>query len=119
MINILLGEDDKNFGAVLKVELEESQYHVDLAPNGLDAVLSFLNAPYDLVLLDIRMPRLNGNDTLKIIKKINPHIPTITFSGNAGIAEMEESVKCGATKCLRKPFEIAQLKDIIRNHVVR
>lgn len=118
MFNILLGEDDKNFGAVLKSELEEDQYHVDLVPNGLDAVLNFFNAPYDFVLLDIRMPRLNGNDALKIIKKINPHVPTITFSGNAGIVEMEESVKCGAIKCLRKPFEIAQLKEEIRRNFV-
>jgi len=124
MFNILLGEDDKNFGVVLKSELEEdqyeaSQYHVDLVPNGVEAVLYFIVTSYDFVLLDIRMPRLNGNDTLRIIKKINPRVPAITFSGNAGREEMEESVKCGAIKCFRKPFEITQLKEDMKNYALR
>lgn len=117
MFRVLIGEDDGNFGSVLKWELEECKYYVDLVSDGVEAVLGFLVSDYDFILLDIRMPRLNGNDALKIIKKINPHVPAITFSGHAGRAEMEESVKCGAINCLRKPFEIAQLKDIIRNHI--
>ena len=107
MFRVLIGEDDKNFGSVLKWELEGGKYHVDLAPDGVEAVLGFLVHDYDFILLDIRMPRLNGNDALKIIKKINPHVPAITFSGHAGREEMEESLRCGAIKCLKKPFEIA------------
>ena len=116
MFRVLLGEDDRNFGSVLKGELEECKYHVDLVLDGVEAVLGFLVHGYDFILLDIRMPRLNGNDALKIIKKINPHVPAITFSGHAGREEMEESVRCGAIKCLRKPFAIAQLKDEIKNY---
>jgi DNA-binding response OmpR family regulator len=124
MCKVLLGEDDKNFGMVLKRELEEDldrelQYQVDLVPDGIEAVLHFIGVHHDFVLLDIRMPRLNGNDALRIIKKINPNVPTIMFSGNAGKAEMEESVECGAAKCIRKPFAIAQLKEDIRNHLLR
>ena len=118
-MNILLCEDDKNFGLVLKRELEESQFDVDLVPNGVEAVLTFITTPYDFVLLDIVMPRLNGIDALRIIKKINPNVPVITFSGNAGSREMEESIMCGAKKCLRKPFCVAELKDDIRNHHLR
>ena len=118
MVNILLGEDDKNFGVVLKRELEDSQYHVDLVSNGVDLVLNFITTPYHFVLLDIRMPGLNGNDALRIIKKINPHVSAITFSGSASWGEMEESVKCGAIECFRKPFEIARLKEYLRNHVL-
>ena len=119
LTNILLAEDDRNFGLILKNELEDEQYRVNLVHNGLDAVLDFLSQPYDFILLDIQMPRLNGNDTLKIIKKINPHVPAITFSGHAGREEMEESIRCGAFKCLRKPFEIAQLKEDIQKYVLR
>jgi two-component system response regulator (stage 0 sporulation protein F) len=122
MCKVLLGEDDKNFGMVLKRELEENlnkeyQYQVNLVPDGVEAVLSFISVLYDFVLLDIRMPRLNGNDALRIIKKINPNVPTITFSGNAGSSEMEESVECGAIKCIKKPFAIAKLKNDMRNHL--
>ena len=119
MRSILLGEDDRNFGLVLKGELEESQYTVDLVPNGVEAVLKFITTPYHFVLLDILMPRLSGIDTLRIIKKINPLIPVIAFSGNAGSREMEESVECGAIKCYRKPFAISQLKDDVRNCILR
>jgi DNA-binding response OmpR family regulator len=69
-MNILLAEDDKNFGLILKKELEEDYYSVDLVPNG--AVINFLKSLYDFVLLDLRMPRLNGLDALRIIKNINP-----------------------------------------------
>jgi DNA-binding response OmpR family regulator len=95
-----LCEDDKNFGLVLKKELEENQFTVDLVPNGVEGILKFLTTPYDFVLLDLVMPRLGGIDTLRIIKKINPHVPVITFSGNAGSREMEESIICGAENAL-------------------
>ena len=114
-MNILLADDDKNFGLILKSELEEERHRVDLFSNGVEAVLSFINNLYDFVLLDLRMPRLNGTDALRIIKNINPHVPAITFSGNAGSSEMSETLQCGAIKCLSKPFAIAQLKEDIRN----
>ena len=117
MTTILLVEDDKNFGLILKEELEEEKYTVDLVCDGVEGVLSFISKAYDFVLLDLRMPRLSGTDALKIIKRMNPHVPTITFSGNAGTAEMAESVHCGAIECLGKPFAIAQLKKGIRNHI--
>jgi len=116
MVKILLADDDKNFGAVLKNELEEERHAVDVVSDGVEAVLHFINNVYDFVLLDIRMPRLNGVDALKIIKEINPDVPAITFSGKAGDLEMEESLRCGAIKCFRKPFEIAQLKTDIKNY---
>lgn len=115
MKNILLAEDDKIFGAILQSELEDEEYHLHLVHDGVEAVLSFLGRFYDLVLLDIRMPRLNGLDALHIMRKINPHIPAITFSAQVGSREREESDNAGALKCLSKPFEIAQLKEEIRS----
>jgi DNA-binding response OmpR family regulator len=113
-LNILIAEDDKNFGSILKSELEEESHCVDLVSNGVEAVLSFIKKSYDFVLLDLRMPRLGGTDALRIMKNINPIVPTITFSGNAGSSEMAETLRCGAIKCFSKPFAIAQLKEDIR-----
>ena len=113
-MNILLAEDDRNFGLILKGELEDERHHVDLVANGVEAVLNFLSNAYDFVLLDLRMPRLGGTDALRIIKNINPDVPAIAFSGNAGSSEMEETLQCGAIKCFSKPFSVAQLKDEIR-----
>jgi len=83
--------------------------------NGVEAVLNFIRKRYDFVLLDLRMPRLSGTDALRIMKDINPSVPAIAFSGNAGSSEMAETLQCGAIKCFSKPFAIAQLKEDIKN----
>jgi len=118
-MNILLAEDDRNFGLILKKELEEDRYAVDLVNNGVDAVMSFLKNPYDFVLLDLRMPRLGGSDVLRIIKCINPSVPVVTFSGAAADSEMAETVDLGAIRCFSKPFEIVKLRDLIKNYLVQ
>ena len=115
-MRILLAEDDRNFGRVLKTELEEDGYDVELVPDGLEAVLKFIDRAHDFVLLDIRMPKIDGISALKIIKRLNPDVPAITISGHAGSAEMTESVDVGAMRCLPKPFEIADLKDGIKTY---
>lgn len=117
-MNILLAEDDRNLGIVIKSELEEENYIVDLVNDGVEAVLRFINNTYDFVLLDIKLPGLYGINALKIIKKLNPNVPAIIFSGNAGNSEMNESIKAGAIICLTKPFGMAQLKDNIKRHLV-
>jgi DNA-binding response OmpR family regulator len=115
--NILLAEDDHNFGTILKRELEEESYTVDHVSNGVEAVLKCISHPYDCILLDMVMPVLGGIGALKIIKKLNRTVPVIIMSGNAGSKEMAESIVCGAAKCLIKPFEIAQLKKDIKDNL--
>ena len=125
MSKILLADDDRTFGVVLRNELEREGHTVTLVTDGVEAVIEVLtdfmhnNSAYGLVLLDIRMPHLDGINALRIIKKLNPRLPAITFSGNAGNGEMAESVKAGALRCLTKPFSIPQLKAEINKHVSR
>ena len=114
MVSILVAEDDKSFGRVLRTELEDEKYVVHLVEDGVKAVLSFIDHAYEMVVLDLKMPRLDGNDVLKIIKKLNPRVPVIAISGNAGNSEMAESLECGALKCLTKPFKIEELKREIK-----
>ena len=104
-LKILIADDDKAFGSVLKQALEDEGYTVDLAKNGVEAVLSFISKSQDCVLLDMDMPRLRGVDALKIIKKLNSTVPIITFSGTVN-EEIEETLESGAIKSLTKPFEI-------------
>lgn len=118
-MRILIAEDDKNFGYVLKGELEEAGHQVELALDGVEAVLKAIDEAYDFVLLDIKMPKLDGIHSLRIIKKIRPGTPAMTYSGNAGTGEMAESVRAGAIRCLTKPFEIAQIRDEIRKYQAR
>ncbi len=117
MSKILLAEDDKNFGFVLKGSLEEDGFLVDLVPDGVEAVAAFLDNPYDLVLIDIKMPKLDGINALRLIKKIKSDVPALTFSGNAGSAEMLESIKAGSNRCLVKPFHISELKEEMHKYI--
>ncbi len=118
-MKILLVEDDKNFGYVLRGELADTGCEVDLAQDGVEAVMKFIDGKYDFVVLDIKMPKLDGINALRIIKKLDPAVPAITYSGNAGSGEMAESVKAGAIRCLTKPFEISQLKEELRKYQAR
>jgi DNA-binding response OmpR family regulator len=115
-MKILLAEDEKNLGTILKQSLQDDGYIVDLVTDGVEAVSSFMDNTYDFVLLDIKMPRLDGNSALRLIKKINPNVPALTFSGNAGSKEMLDSIKAGAHTVLPKPFEISQLKEEIKKY---
>ena len=109
-MKLLLVEDDKRFGQVLKHELEDDIHFVELASDGVEAVLDFLGSRYDIVLLDLRMPRLNGIDALRIIRKFNPTVPVIVISADSGPDEIVKTGLAGAAKFMAKPFEIAQLK---------
>lgn len=112
---ILVAEDDKNLGLLLKNELEEEGHTVDLAGDGVEAVLKYISMNHEFAIIDIKMPKLDGINALKIIKKLNPDVLAITVSGNAGTGEMAESVRVGAIRCLTKPFQVSQLKDCIKN----
>jgi CheY-like chemotaxis protein len=113
-LHILLAEDDKNFGFVIKKELEEEEYSVDLVHDGVEAVLMFLKKEYDVLLFDIRMPKLDGINALRIIRKIKSDIPAITFSGNAGQDDIEEAALAGSELCLTKPFEVQKVKECLK-----
>ena len=115
-MKILLAEDDKNFGIILKNELEEERYAVDLVHDGVEAVLHFIENTYDFVLIDITMPKLDGISTLRILKKLDPTVPAIVFSGNAGLSDIEETLTVGVIRYFSKPFIMAELKECIQRN---
>jgi CheY-like chemotaxis protein len=117
-VNILLAEDDKNFGIIIKSELEEEGYAVDLVNDGVEAVLRFIEGHYNVFLFDIQMPRLGGISALRIIRKLNRDVASIAFSGNAGEDEIAEALDAGARQCFIKPFGIAELIDCIRDRML-
>jgi two-component system response regulator AtoC len=118
-MRILIVEDDKNFSIVLRQELEDAGHAVEHAVDGVEGVLRCIREPYDFVLLDIKMPKLDGINALRIIKQVRPELPAVIYSGNAGSGEMAESLRAGAIRCFVKPFSIGQLKDEIAHHFER
>lgn len=118
-MKILVAEDERNFGRVLETELTEIGHEVDLVVDGVEAVLRCIDREYDFALLDIKMPRLDGINALRIIKRLRPELPAITYSGNAGNGEMAESIRVGALRCLTKPLSIARLREEIEGYYAR
>lgn len=115
-MEILLAEDDVNFGHLLKHELEEEGHHVYLARDGVDAVGQCIERQFDLALLDVLMPRLDGIDALRLIKMLVADMPVIIFSGNINHAESNEARRIGAAACLSKPFTLKALNQEIERH---
>lgn len=109
MMKILLVEDEKDLGMILKEELETYGYNITWVENGVDAVLAALDARFDALIVDMVMPNLKGVDTIKIVKKITPDIVVIACSGMIERDMMIDITMAGASVCLNKPFTVAQL----------
>lgn len=114
MTRILLAEDERNLARILSHELEAAGYQVDIAEDGVEAVLKAIDIKYDIALLDIKMPHLDGINVTRILKKMTPKITILVFSGVAGSGEMAQSIRAGAIKCLIKPFSVTQLLSEIK-----
>lgn len=113
-VNILLVDNDYNFGYVLKKELEEHYFKVDHVNDGLDAIINFIEKKYEFVLLEVYIPKVGGIETLIILdalrqkKKINADAKIITFSCENGKKGKETSC-FGSIKYYKKPFNIESL----------
>jgi DNA-binding NtrC family response regulator len=100
------------------MSLRNENFDTDTAYDGVEAVLKTLDGIYDVVLLDIRMPKLDGIGALKIIKRVLPDLPIIMFTGQAGRGDMIASTRLGAYTCLLKPVSLNQLVETIYQVVV-
>jgi len=117
MPNILVVDDDADIVQIISDELREAGHRVTEAGDGVEAVLRFVAERPDFVLMDIRMPRLNGVDALRIMKAIDASVPVVTFTGQAGQGEMLESNQLGALTCLTKPLLPSQVRDLVDKHL--
>jgi two-component system OmpR family response regulator len=111
---ILIVEDNNGFSRILKTEIEHAGIQAIVVDNGVDGVMRYLDGDIDLVLMDVVMPKLSGIDTLRILKKIDPNVSAVVFSGNASNKIKEEALELGAIDFLIKPFSLGGLMEIIK-----
>ncbi len=114
MKKILLIEDDANFAKVLKAELEGDGYHVDVVGDGVEGVLRAVDEKYDMALIDVIMPTLNGINATRILKKMDAKMPIISFSGKIAPEEISEPVNAGAVIFAQKPFSTSWMLSQIK-----
>lgn len=114
-ITILVIDDEKNIVDSVKMVLEYEDYQVRTALSGIDGIALYKEINPDIILLDVKMPGIDGLSVLKELKKINPFSETIMMSGHSGISEAVEASKLGAFDFLEKPVSRDKLILTIRN----
>lgn len=115
MPNILIVDDERAIRNVLKDILSNEGYKVEEATDGEDALKKFSSATYDVVLCDIKMPKLDGIEFLQKAIEINSDVPIIMISGHGNIETAVDAVKKGAFDYIAKPPDLNRLLITIRN----
>lgn len=112
-MKILVADDDKNLRKVLLNELSDGGFEVSEADSGIKAMELLEKEEYDVLLLDLNMPRLSGMEALKKIKASEIPTEIIILTANATVSTAVEAMKRGAYDYLTKPFKIDELKAVI------
>lgn len=112
---ILIIDDEKSIRNILKEILTTEGYLVDEAADGEEGLKKFGETTYDLVLCDIKMPKLDGLEFLKKAVEINNEIPIVIISGHGNIETAVEAVKKGAFDFISKPPDLNRMLITIRN----
>ena len=112
-IKILLVDDEKQFVDTLSERLEMRGFMARVAYDGPQA-LEMVKMPTDVIVLDLRMPGMDGFEVLRAVKKSNPDVQVIILTGHGGDAEEKTAYRMGAYSFLRKPMDIDDLLSSIR-----
>jgi DNA-binding NtrC family response regulator len=114
MAKILVVDDESSIRRTLKDILEFEKHEVELAPNGMEALDYFREEEFDVVLLDIKMPELDGMEVLEKMLQIRD-VPVIMISGHGTIETAVEAIKKGAYDFIVKPPDLNRLLITVRN----
>lgn len=115
MSKILVIDDERSIRNTLKDILEYEKYQVDLAEDGQHGIDLIRKNEYDIILCDIKMPGMDGIETLEKIQILTPDSPVVMISGHGNIDTAVESIKKGAYDFIEKPLDLNRLLITIRN----
>jgi two-component system, OmpR family, alkaline phosphatase synthesis response regulator PhoP len=107
--NILLVEDEEHLLKIISLNLELEGYSVTPATNGIEALKEFRKQNFDLILLDVMLPEMNGFDVCEQIRKENSKIPVLFLTAKGSSEDRIQGLKLGADDYLTKPFNLEEL----------
>ena len=113
-MKLLLVEDERDLSRAIKEILVYSKYEVDTAFDGLEALDYVAQYSYDLIIMDVMMPKMNGIESLKRIRAQNIDTPIIMLTAKSELDDKVEGLDSGADDYLTKPFQVKELLARIR-----
>ncbi len=118
-MRILIVEDETKVANFLKKGLEQSGYEADIAVDGEEGYRKFCSSEYDLILLDLMLPKTSGWDLIPLFKKGKASVPIIALTAKAAVEDRVLGLNLGCDDYLVKPFAFAELLARIQAHLRR
>jgi len=115
MAKILIVDDDKSIRKALRDILEFEKYEIEEASDGLECVVKIKQSTYDVIIMDVKMPRMDGMEAIEKIQNLSPDTPVVMISGHGNIDTAVEAVKKGAFDFIQKPPDLNRLLITLRN----
>ena len=113
---ILIAEDEDSNYELIKIVLQK-RYRLMRAANGIEAVTMCEDEHPALILMDVRMPDMNGLDATRIIKEVNHDIPVVALSAYAFEENITEALQAGCDEFMAKPFRVEDLLDLVQKYI--
>jgi len=113
-MRILIAEDDKPVASFIQKGLEAEQYAVDLSQDGDEAQFMVGQFDYDLMLLDLTLPRLDGLEVLRHVRQTRPSLPVLILTARNRVEDRVKGLDLGADDYLTKPFSFTELSARVR-----
>jgi FixJ family two-component response regulator len=111
--SVLIVDDEKNIRLTLSMALKKLNIPVDTAVNGEEALNKLAEKSYGLMLLDLRMPGINGMEVLKRVPEIRPEVKVVIITAYGSIEAAVEAMKLGAVDFLQKPFDAEDVRNLV------
>jgi two-component system, OmpR family, response regulator len=108
-MRVLLVEDDRMIGEAIESALQDATYAVDWVRDGLAALIAIQSANYDLVLLDLGLPKKDGLEVLNAVRGKDNLVPVVIITARDGVEDRIRGLDAGADDYVLKPFEMAEL----------
>jgi DNA-binding response OmpR family regulator len=113
-MKILIIEDDVHLSEALEHIMKEEKYFVDAVHNGMDGLYYAANGDYDVIILDVMLPKMNGYDVIKKLRKLKIATPTIMLTAKSEIIDKIKGLDSGADDYMIKPFSPSELLARLR-----
>lgn len=113
-MRVLVVEDDESVSSFIRRGLVQEGFSVDVSPDGRDAFHRALDEPYDIIVLDLLIPYMDGLEVLTQIRKQGSRVPVLVLSAKDGVEDRVRGLDCGADDYLVKPFNFGELTARVR-----